>query len=76
MVAITVAIGTAPDWVSGWEYWAAMDWVTMAEDPTTPLITATGRGTVMRPTAIRLTGFPPGMATTPVTRIRRWRQWL
>ena len=72
----TGAIGAAPDWVSDWEYWAVTAWVTTAEDPTIRLITATGQRMVTRPMAIRLTGFPPGMATPPVTGIHLWRQWL
>jgi hypothetical protein len=72
----TGAIGATPDWLSDWEYWAVMAWVTTAEDPTIRLITATDHLTVMHPTAIRLTGFPPGMATPPATRIHLWRQWL
>jgi hypothetical protein len=65
----TGAIGATPDWLSDWEYWAAMASVTMVGHPIILLTTATGRHTVTRPTAIRLTGFPPGMATPPATRI-------
>jgi hypothetical protein len=69
------AIGATPDWLSDWEYGAAMVWVITEERPTIRLITATYHLTVTRPTAIRLTGFPPGMATPPATRIHLWRHW-
>ncbi len=74
--ATTGAIGAAPDWLSDWEYWADTVWVTTAEGPTIPLITATGRHMVTHPTATLLTGSLPGMATRPATRIHPWRQWL
>jgi hypothetical protein len=73
-VITTEGIGAAPDWLSGWEYWEAMAWVTTAEGPTIPLITATGRRMVTHPTATLLTGFPPGMAIPPATRIHLWRR--
>ena len=71
----TGAIGAAPDWVSDWEYWAVMTWVTTAEGLTIRLITATGRHMVTHPTATLPTGSPPGMAILPATGIP-WRQWL
>jgi hypothetical protein len=75
-VTTTGPIGAAPDWLSGWEYWAVTAWVTTAEDSTIRLITATGRHMVTHPTATLPTGSPPGMAMRPVMFIHLWRQWL